>query len=129
MFTANSKENIMPTPPATMSKPLLLPVDILGGPLAGTYAQIHPVLVLGMIYMSFQNIVADPVNSLLRLAPIVALLQLVYCVICLPISGARGSSNIAKPTQPQRRKPGAGNVSKVHGQPVTARIIVSHVTR
>ncbi|KAK4634508.1 Glycosylphosphatidylinositol anchor biosynthesis protein 11 [Fulvia fulva] len=62
-------------------------VDLLPGQLSWLYANLHPVLLLSLIPVTFTTLVRDPVSALLGLAPTVALVQALYCVLCLPSSG------------------------------------------
>ena len=78
----------------------LKPTDILGGQYSFSYSNLQPVLLLGTLLFSFRSLVNDPVNTLLGLAPTVALVQLAYCVLCLPSSGQAPST----PLKPGQKK-------------------------
>lgn len=91
------------------------PIDILQSQPAQLYASVHPVLLLSILLLSFNALVQDPVNSLLGLAPVVALLQAVYCILCLPYTGQA-------PTQAP--KPGQKKKAVKPGQDFWARIVV-----
>jgi phosphatidylinositol glycan class F len=77
--TANAK----PSQAATAGKP----VDVLSGQAAQLFANLHPVLLLSLVPISFTSLVRDPVSTLLGLAPTTLLLQALYCVVCLPSTG------------------------------------------
>jgi phosphatidylinositol glycan class F len=87
---------------ATAATPSAKPVDILQTQFSLLYANLHPILLLSILLFSFRTLVEDPVNTLLGLAPTVAVLQAVYCVICLPSPG----QTPAPPPKPgQKKKP------------------------
>ena len=69
------------------SIPLSKPIDILQTQPSQLYANLHPVLLISLLLFSFKNLVEDPVNTLLGIAPTIAIIQAVYCVICLPSTG------------------------------------------
>lgn len=63
------------------------PVDLLHSQYATTFSHLHPVLLLSVVILSFSALVADPVSTMLALAPTLAALQFAYCVLCLPPAG------------------------------------------
>ncbi|EME49762.1 hypothetical protein DOTSEDRAFT_68518 [Dothistroma septosporum NZE10] len=63
------------------------PVDLLQSQLSLLYANLHTILLLSLIPLGFKSLVEDPVNTLLGLAPTVAIVQALYCVLCLSSSG------------------------------------------
>lgn len=66
-----------------------MPIELLPTPLAGLVTHLHPVLLLTTFYAGFSAFVADPVSSLAGgLAPL-AIAQIAYCVICLPMAGTK----------------------------------------
>lgn len=81
--------NAPPTPskPQAMAPPTFKPIEILAGQSSFSYAHLHPVLLLSLLLLSFQRLVADPIKTLLSLAPPLVVLQALYCVVCLPSSG------------------------------------------
>ena len=97
-----------PAPAQMPSKPLTLLPDAT----AQLYANLHPILLLSILVVTFPSLVADPVPALLGLAPTTATLQLLYCVLCLPLP----ASPVPKPGQ--KKKPPRG------GQDVWARVVV-----
>ncbi|KAK5135875.1 hypothetical protein LTR08_004524 [Meristemomyces frigidus] len=77
--TAESKPKPAQPPPSV--------VAILQTQPSQLYAHLHPVLLLSLVFFSFAQLVNHPVNTLLRLAPVTAILQAIYCVVCLPSTG------------------------------------------
>ena len=63
------------------------PTAILAANFAKTYANIHPALLLCLFGARFRALVDDTVPALLRLLPLLAVLQVVYAVLCLPPAG------------------------------------------
>ncbi|KAI7218904.1 hypothetical protein KC333_g3283 [Hortaea werneckii] len=90
------------------------PVDILSSQTSQLYSNLHPILLSSILAFSFKTLVHDPVNTLLGLAPTIAILQALYCVICLPSTGQ---------TPPPVRKPGEKKKPQKAGQDIWAKIV------
>lgn len=60
------------------------PVEPLPNSLAQIYTHMHPVIVLSTFLLRFNNLVADPISTLLSSALPLAVLQTTYVAICLP---------------------------------------------
>ncbi|EMC98997.1 hypothetical protein BAUCODRAFT_387348 [Baudoinia panamericana UAMH 10762] len=95
------------------------PVDILTTQASVFYANLQPVLLLSTIFLSFKTLVKDPVSTLTGLAPPLALVQAIYCVVCLPSSGQA-------PTQ--AHKPGQKRKAQKAGQHLWAKITPAFVS-
>lgn len=83
----------------------LVPVDNLPTEAARLYTHIHPFLLLGIYYLRFNSLTADPVSTLLTSLVPLGILQISYAVVCLP--AAKGSSRkpiAAKPARSEQRK-------------------------
>lgn len=91
------------------------PVDLLQSQVSLLYANLHPVLLLSLIPLGFKSLVQDPVNTLLGLAPTVALVQALYCVLCLPSTGQ---------TPSPKSKPGQKTKTSKPAQDVWAKVVV-----
>lgn len=72
-------------------KPPAPAVSILPGQLARVYSFAHPVLLLALLAVRFGKFVEDPVGELLGDLPVLAGLQMLYAVLCLPPAGAPSS--------------------------------------
>lgn len=101
-------------PPSPVSSK---PVDILQDQSSQLYANVHPALLVLFLLATFPTLVKDPVSTLSGLALFVAVLQALYCVLCLPYSGNA-------PTTPH--KPGQKRKPTRSGQETWARIVVRH---
>lgn len=110
-----STPNVKPAPAAPAGKA----IDILSTPTAQLFANLHPILLLSVILFSFRSLVADPVNTLLGLAPTTLILQTIYCIVCLPSSGQ---------TPPPKAKPGQ-KVKPAKPQDVWDKLVVCHPDR
>ena len=108
---STSKANAKAPAVVTSAKP----VDILQTQPSLLYGNVQPVLLLSILALSFKTLVQDPVNTLLRLVPVITVLQALYCVLCLP------STDQAPATAP---KPGQKKKSAKPGQDVWARLVV-----
>ena len=106
-----------PTPNAksTPAIPPSKPVDILQTQFSQVYANLHPILLLSLLLVSFRTLVADPVNTLLGLAPTLAILQAIYCILCLPSTGQ---------APPTALKPGQKKKAAKPVQDIWARLVV-----
>ena len=113
---SSSPGNAKATAPIPSSKP----VDILQSQLSLLYANLHPILLLSILLVSFRSLVEDPVNTLLGLAPTVAILQALYCVLCLPSTGQ---------TPAPAPKPGQKKKAAKPAQDIWAKIVVRHLKK
>jgi len=86
-----------------------LPIDILPTDTARLYTHMHPFLVLGVYYLRFNALVADPVSTLLTSLLPLSVLQISSAVTCLPAAkrAAKQSTPVKSAKQGQRKKPGA----------------------
>lgn len=89
------------------TKLALSPIQTNTDNIASIYKYIHPLLVSTIFYSRFNAIVLDSVGALLSLLPVIAILQCIYCAICLPTS----SSNA---TEPQSTTQSAKAATKQH---------------
>lgn len=68
-----------------------------------------PVLLAALFYGAFGFLVADPVATLWTSLPVVALLQVLYAFICLPLAGSGAGPGKNRKQRPgEKRKDGAG---------------------
>ncbi|USW48118.1 Putative GPI biosynthesis protein Pig-F [Septoria linicola] len=101
-----------PIPPATL--PAGKAVDILPSSASQLFSNLHPILLLSVVPIAFGSLVADPVTTLLGLAPTTLALQAIYCVLCLPHTG-----NTTSPKQ----KPGPKAKSPKPAQDIWAKLV------
>lgn len=79
------------------------PIPVLDTPLAKGVSLARPALLLGLFAARLDALISDPVSTLWSALPVVAAIQAVYAVLCLPGAG----SQLAKParkTRPGERK-------------------------
>lgn len=86
-----SQSNASASAQAPPPKPPAPAVSVLPGQLARVYSFAHPVLLLGLLALRFEKFVEDPVSELLGDLPVLAGLQVLYAVVCLPPAGAPSS--------------------------------------
>ncbi|KAF2214857.1 hypothetical protein CERZMDRAFT_82761 [Cercospora zeae-maydis SCOH1-5] len=108
MSAPTSAATLLPVLPAGKA------VDILQNAPSQLYANLHPILLLSIIPIAFASLVADPVNTLLGLAPTTLVLQAIYCVVCLPHTG--------QPTPP-KSKPGQKTKPAKPAQDIWAKLV------
>ncbi|TKA66836.1 hypothetical protein B0A55_08820 [Friedmanniomyces simplex] len=89
-------------------------IDILQTQPSLFFANLQPILLLGTLLFSFRSLVANPVTTLLGLAPTTAIVQTIYCVVCLPSTDD---------TAPPATKPGQKKKPQKQGQDVWAKVI------
>ncbi|KAL8650392.1 MAG: hypothetical protein Q9210_003846, partial [Variospora velana] len=107
------------SPPSRKFTPTSKPIPLLPTQTARLYQHIHPALVLSLFYLSFSALVADPVSTLARLCLPIAVLQGLYCVLCLPT--AQAGSFPKGPTGKRKHKP--GEKKKDTGSDLSGKII------
>lgn len=115
--TMTSTDTKAHKPPSTS-----LPIDILPTETARLYTHIHPFLVLGVYYLRFNALVADPVSTLLTSLLPLSILQISYAVTCLPAAkgGAKPPLPAKSAKQGQRKK-----VSAIRGDNgLTTKLVV-----
>ncbi|KAK5992315.1 Glycosylphosphatidylinositol anchor biosynthesis protein 11 [Cladobotryum mycophilum] len=59
---------------------------------------------LGLLVWRFDDLVAEPVSTLQTALPAVAILQFVYAVSCIPVSGAQQAKVAKKPRPGEKKK-------------------------
>lgn len=94
------------------------PTDLLPTSTSLLYANLHPILLLSILAFTFPAVVADPVPALLGLAPTTALLQGLYCVLCLPSTGQSPPEEKRKGGEKRKAGKAAGS------QDVWAKVVV-----
>jgi len=104
--------NVKPVEDTPPSKP----INILSNQPSLFFANLHPVILLSLLLVNFRTLVQDPINTLLALAPVVAAIQAIYCVVCLPPAG-----QIAAPPP----KPGQKKKAAKPAQDIWAKVVVS----
>ncbi|KAK4546827.1 hypothetical protein LTR36_001559 [Oleoguttula mirabilis] len=105
-LAANAVPSQVPTPAK--------PVNLLQSQPSQFYANLHPILLLSLPLFSFKSLVNDPVNTLLGLTPALAILQAIYCVVCLPSTGQ---------APPAPHKPGQKKKAGKPAQDIWAKVV------
>ncbi|KAM0706902.1 hypothetical protein Q7P35_006232 [Cladosporium inversicolor] len=86
----SSTPGIKPIPaakPAPIVLPPAKPIEILHDDYSFLASNVHAAVLLSGLVLSFNSLVQDPIRTLVRLAPLVIIIQLVYCFLCLPSTG------------------------------------------
>jgi len=86
--------------------PTSAPIDLLDNDIARIYTHLHPLLLLSLFYFQFNALVANPVQTLLSSLVPLALLQIAYCILCLPPT--TGSSSPQAKVAGKKGKSGKG---------------------
>ena len=89
----------------------ITPVVPLSNPAATVFRHVHPVLLLSLLFLRFDALVKDPVAEMMAEVAIVAVLQVVYALLCLPAAGSDVA--VRKKLKPgeKRKKDDEGAVS------------------
>lgn len=84
-------------------EPVSQTVALLHTETARLYTNLHPVLILGPIYLFFGHLVQDPVTTLSWTVLPLAILQCAYCTVCLPPSSGSSTPSPASKTPKKKR--------------------------
>lgn len=103
------------TKPAAAPLPVTKPTELLQNQPSFLAANLHPVLLASILIFSFKSLLRDPVNTLIGLAPTVAIVQVGYCVLCLPSTGQ---------APPPANKPGQKKKASKPAQDLGTKIVV-----
>jgi hypothetical protein len=106
-----SKPAMASKSPSAPSKP----IEIFQTQPSQLIANLHPILLLSVLIFSFKSLVNDPVNTLIGIAPTIALVQAIYCVVCLPSTGQ---------APPPPLKPGQKRKAASFTQDLGAKVVV-----
>ncbi|OTB09050.1 hypothetical protein M426DRAFT_316343 [Hypoxylon sp. CI-4A] len=82
-------------------------VRILPSSEAQVIRHLHPALLLSLFLIRFNALVADPVKTMTSSIPIVAVIQAVYAVTCLPPAGSQGVKPAKKLRPGEKKKSGS----------------------
>jgi phosphatidylinositol glycan class F len=86
----SSTPGIKPIPaskPAPIVLPSAKPIEILHDDYSFLASNVHAAILLSGLVLSFNRLVQDPIRTLVKLAPLVIIVQLAYCFFCLPSTG------------------------------------------
>jgi len=86
----SSTPGIKPIPaskPAPIPLPQAKPTEILHDQYSFLASNLHAVILLSGLVLSFNRLVENPIATLAKLSPLVIILQLAYCFLCLPSTG------------------------------------------
>ncbi|CZS98516.1 related to GPI-anchor biosynthesis protein PIG-F [Rhynchosporium agropyri] len=64
------------------------PIELLPNDIARIFSQIHPAILLSAFYLRFSALVAQPTSTLLSSLLPLAVVQILYAVVCLPAVGS-----------------------------------------
>lgn len=111
---SSSSSAIRPSTASSVSgKPLeasqLQPVPLHSTAAAQAARHVVPVSVAGLFLAGFGHLVANPVTTMSTALPVVAVLQVVYAFLCLPMAGsAAGKSKKPRPRDKKKAGDGTG---------------------
>ena len=84
------------SPKSKPAKAPFVPVGLVDSNAARVYNHIYPIVVLSSYLIQFKGVVANPAGSLIALLFPLAILQVVYLVLCLPPTGSSTTSSPSK---------------------------------
>lgn len=112
----------MPTPATTADdqpKPSTInPIALVDTPLSRGIAAGRPALLLALLALRFSSLVEDPVAELQGALPVVAVVQCVYAVACLPVAGSQAAKGTTRKPRPGER---TKKVDATGPSPITVR--------
>ncbi|KAL2758237.1 hypothetical protein ACRALDRAFT_2097912 [Sodiomyces alcalophilus JCM 7366] len=80
------------------------PVLLHSTPAAQAGRYLHLVVLLGVFGSQFNSLVEDPVRTLQNTLPLVAVIQVAYVLVCLPVAGSQAIKAARKPRPGEKRK-------------------------
>lgn len=83
-------------------------VPLLNSPAASAVAVAHPLVLAGLFAWRFNALVADPVATMRTTLPVVAAIQAVFAVVCLPVAGSQAAKALKKPRPGEKKKADGG---------------------
>ncbi|KAK2603675.1 Glycosylphosphatidylinositol (GPI) anchor assembly protein [Conoideocrella luteorostrata] len=110
--------------PEDKSKIGIPPVPIIDTPLSKSVALIRPTLVLSLLAIRFNELVAEPVSTLRVALPVVAIIQAIYAILCLPVAGSY-TAKVAKKSRPGEKKKTDANSPNVISTAVLALLLTA----
>lgn len=81
-----------------------LPVQIHTTPAAQAGRYLQPAALSALYILQFPRLVGDPVRTLTNTLPLVAAIQIVYVLVCLPVAGSQAAKGIKKPKPGEKKK-------------------------
>lgn len=99
-------------PAAPAPKAPAMPIEPLNTDAAHIYTHIHPILVLSLYAYKFNDLVADPVPTLLSTLLPLAVLQVAFVAVCLPPTSGTSTPQIRKQKQGDKKKAAPSKVEK-----------------
>lgn len=91
-------------PKAKEASLAMQPVQCLPTPAARAGRVLHPALLSGLFVYQFGALVEDPARTLQDSLPLVALIQVAYVLVCLPVAGSQDSKAAKKPRPGEKKK-------------------------
>jgi hypothetical protein len=82
------------------------PIEVHTTPASRAVQHIIPALLAGLFVSAFHSLVSDPILAMEVALPMVAILQTVYMMTCLPVAGAQRTAR--RPRPGEKRKAGDG---------------------
>ena len=79
-------------------------VPIYDNPLSKGFSFGRVATLLGLLVWRFDTLVAEPVLTLQIALPVVATLQFLYAVLCIPVPGAQQAKAAKKPRPGEKKK-------------------------
>ena len=85
-------------------KSSLPPVAIFDTPVSKAISLGRPAVILAGCFIRLPALIEDPVSTLRTALPLVAAIQIVYAICCLPVAGSQQAKSSRKPRPGERRK-------------------------
>ncbi|TDZ53919.1 Glycosylphosphatidylinositol anchor biosynthesis protein 11 [Colletotrichum trifolii] len=82
----------------------LHPVQPLPTPVAQAVRHLQPAILFALFVAQFNALVSDPVRTLQKSLPVVAVIQILYAFVALPAAGSQTSKTVRKPRPGEKKK-------------------------
>lgn len=111
MAAVPSKAKATQSPKARESDMVLSPVQLKSTSAAQAGRHLQPAALAGLFLVQFNGLVDDPVRTLANTLPLVAVVQIGYVLVCLPVAGSQAGklSKKAKPGDKKKQESGGPN--------------------
>lgn len=99
--------------PDSKAKIQLHPVPVLDTPLAKGVSLGRVATLLALLAIRMNALIADPVSTLQSALPVVAVIQVAYAAICIPVAGSPLAKGAKKARPGERKKPDASGANPI----------------
>ncbi|KAI9734656.1 MAG: Glycosylphosphatidylinositol (GPI) anchor assembly protein [Cirrosporium novae-zelandiae] len=93
--------------------PTTAPISLQPTTIAHIYSPIHTLLVLGLYFLRFNGLVSDPISTIVQNSIGLAVLQGLYCAICVPLPVGEKKEKKGRAHAHKKKDEGNGFIGEV----------------